>query len=126
MELFMRNVIRVFKVLSDETRLRVLSLILERECCVCEVVQALNISQSKASRALSALYEANFLELRKEGLWSLYSLREDKPAYITKVLEAVELVVADNKIIKMDRNKLRTTTRNSLNCQNTGRACSRN
>ena len=49
----MREAIKAFKVLSDDTRLRALNLILERECCVCEVMQALNISQSKASRDLS-------------------------------------------------------------------------
>jgi len=31
----MRDTIKAFKTLSDETRLRVLNLILERECCVC-------------------------------------------------------------------------------------------
>ena len=50
----MREIIKAFKALSDETRLRVLNLILERECCVCEVMQALEISQSKASRHLTA------------------------------------------------------------------------
>ena len=46
----MRDVVKTFKVLSDETRLRALNLVIEQECCVCEVIQALQISQSKASR----------------------------------------------------------------------------
>ena len=57
----------MFKALSDETRLRVLNLLLERECCVCEVMQALNISQSRASRALKSLHDAGILKLEKEG-----------------------------------------------------------
>jgi ArsR family transcriptional regulator len=48
----MRETVKVFKALSDETRLRTLNVLLERECCVCEVMQALDISQSKASRSM--------------------------------------------------------------------------
>ena len=45
----MIDFIRVSKSLSDETRLRILNLLLTRECCVCEVVQSLEISQTRAS-----------------------------------------------------------------------------
>ena len=72
----MRDLIKASKALSDETRLRILNLLLERECCVCEVMQALQISQTRASRNLSVLHAAGFLKLRKDGLWSLYSLDE--------------------------------------------------
>jgi ArsR family transcriptional regulator len=67
---------KAFRVLSDETKMRALNLLLERECCVCEVIQALEISQSKASRALTALHDTGFLKMRREGLWSLYSIDE--------------------------------------------------
>ena len=70
----MRDLVKACKALSDETRLRILNLLLERECCVCEVMQALNISQTRASRNLNTLYSAGFLKFRKDGLWSLYSL----------------------------------------------------
>jgi DNA-binding transcriptional ArsR family regulator len=39
----MREIGRVFKVLEDGTKLRILNLLMEREYCVCEVVQALEI-----------------------------------------------------------------------------------
>ena len=70
----MRELVKAFKALSDETRLRIINLLLERECCVCEVIQALDISQTRASRNLNILYNAGFLKLRKDGLWSLYSV----------------------------------------------------
>ena len=74
----MRELVKVYKALADESRLKVLNLLLERECCVCEVMQALEISQSKASRILSALYDVGFLKLRKDRLWSLYSIDWDE------------------------------------------------
>jgi ArsR family transcriptional regulator len=63
--------VKTFKTLPDETKLRTLNILLERKCCVCEVMHALDISQTRASRNLNALYDAGFLRLPKEGLWSL-------------------------------------------------------
>jgi ArsR family transcriptional regulator len=63
----MEEFIKPFKALSDETRLRMLNILLQRECCVCEVMQVLNISQTRASRNLKLLEEAGFLKSRREG-----------------------------------------------------------
>jgi ArsR family transcriptional regulator len=103
----MRDTIKAFKALSDETRLRILNLILERECCVCEVMQALRISQSKASRGLTALYDAGFLKQRKDGLWSLYSIdTESMKDYISDLIEAAKKAVKDNRLAALDRERL--------------------
>ena len=73
----MYNLIRKFKALSDETRLRILNILLVRECCVCEVMEALEISQTRASRNLNILYDAGFLKSRRSGLWSFYSIDKE-------------------------------------------------
>ena len=112
----MRNSIKAFKALSDETRLRVLNLILERECCVCEIMQALEISQSKASRHLSALYDAGFLKFRKEGLWSLYSVDESMEDGLSDMVSAVKKSLIENKEAKVDRERLKTTKRTGTVC----------
>src|SRR4030043_1247308 len=86
----MRELVKAFKALSDETRLRILNLLLERECCVCEVMQALDISQARAARNLSALYDAGFLKPRQDGLWSLYSIdAEGMKPHFSNLVEAV-------------------------------------
>ncbi|MCJ7744033.1 MAG: metalloregulator ArsR/SmtB family transcription factor [Dehalococcoidales bacterium] len=69
----MRDLIKAMKALSDETRLRIMNILLERECCVCEVMEVLGISQTRASRNLGLLEEAGFLKMRKIGQWALYS-----------------------------------------------------
>ena len=108
----MEDLIKALKALSDETRLRILNLLLERECCVCEVTQALNISQSRASRNLSALYDADFLQLRKDGLWSLYSIdKEAMEEYYTNLVEAVRRALQGNKVVAEDRERLRKAER---------------
>ena len=120
----MRELVKVYKALADESRLRVLSLVIERECCVCEVMQALEISQSKASRILSILYDAGFLKLRKDGLWSLYSIDwEGMDAYLKKILEATGEALKGNKQMETDRDRLRKAERVGPAC--VGKACGR-
>jgi len=70
----MKDFIKVMKALSDETRLRMLNVLLVRGCCVCEIMQALDISQSRASRNLSILQDAGFLKAQRDGTWIVYSI----------------------------------------------------
>ena len=108
----MRDLVKVYKALSDESRLRVLNLLLERECCVCEVMQALEISQSKASRTLSALHDVSFLKLRKDGLWSLYSIDwEGIGVHLKDIVEATRRAFEGNKQMEKDRERLKTAVR---------------
>ena len=77
----MKEPAQFFKVLADESRLKMLWLLFNRrELCVCDVMAVLEITQSKASRHLAALRNAGLADDRREGLWSYYSLRpvEDK------------------------------------------------
>jgi ArsR family transcriptional regulator len=74
--LIVKDTSRFFKVLADEARLKMLLLLFHhRELCVCDIMAALEITQSKASRHLAALRNAGLATDRKEGLWSYYSLR---------------------------------------------------
>ncbi len=113
----MRETVKAFKALSDETRLRILNVLLERECCVCEIMQALDISQSKASRSLSTLYEARFLKLRKDGLWSLYSIdREGMKEHFSQLVEVVKKALEENDIVALDKERLKTASRVGPRC----------
>ena len=113
----MRETIKVFKSLSDETRLRILNILLERECCVCEVMQALDISQTRASRNLAALYDAGFLKLRKDGLWSLYSIDKDgMKEYLANLLQVLTEALENNETVVQDRERLRKAERVGLGC----------
>lgn len=108
----MRDLVRAVKALSDETRLRILNLLLERECCVCEVIQVLDISQTRASRNLNILYDAGFLKLRREGLWAYYSIdKTDLEDYLSLLLKAIELGLANNKVASLDREHLKEAQR---------------
>lgn len=57
------DMVDIFKALSEDSRLRILSLLLEDELCVCEIEACLRMTQSNASRHLTALRSAEFLKL---------------------------------------------------------------
>jgi ArsR family transcriptional regulator len=108
-----RDVLKVFKALSDETRLRILSLVLERECSVCEIVQAMQISQTRASRNLGILQYAGLLKARRDGLWVLYSVDEesvDKKS-CDGLDEVIRTAMENDEVAALDRERLKTAVR---------------
>jgi ArsR family transcriptional regulator len=108
----MRNLVKIYKVLSDESRLRILNLLLERPCCVCEVMQALDITQSKASRGLTALYDTGILKLHKESVWALYSIDWDgMDTHIKAILKAATGTFKENQTMETDRTRLQKAKR---------------
>jgi len=108
----MRNLLGLFKSLSDETRLRILGVLLVRECCVCEVMQALEISQTRASRNLSILFNAGFLKQRRDGQWALYRIdREDLEHQAPGLLTAVACMLEGTKTVVADRRRLEDSAR---------------
>jgi len=72
----MKETASFFQVLADEARLKMLWLLFNHdELCVCDFIEVLAITQSKASRHLRILYRAGLVTDRREGLWVYYALR---------------------------------------------------
>ncbi|XUW99765.1 MAG: metalloregulator ArsR/SmtB family transcription factor [Dehalogenimonas sp.] len=110
----MRALKKICKAIADETRLRILNLIAERDCCVCEVEQVLGISQTRASRNLSQLLEAGFLGQRREGLWNIYFLDPTIDSdYRGLIVAAVKKALANDVQGNEDLKRLKASTRMS-------------
>jgi len=113
----MRKLVKTFKAMSDETRLRILNILLERECCVCEVMQVLDITQSRASRHLITLCDAGFLKFRRQGLWAMYSIDwEGMGAYNEELIKTVRKGLEGNGQAQADLKKLATAQRLLPDC----------
>jgi ArsR family transcriptional regulator len=117
----MDKLVTAIKALSDDTRLRMINLLLQRECCVCEVMQVLNISQTRASRNLSMLHQAGFLKQRREGLWSHYSIdKSSLEPCLAHLLEGAETGMKDSTAAIKDLEHLKEAGRLIFQCcQNT-------
>lgn len=79
----------LFKLIADQTRLRCLVLLSTHgELCVCEFVQALDLSQPKVSRHLATLRAAGFVEARRQGQWMFYRLSAALPDWANTIVAA--------------------------------------
>jgi len=68
--------LEVFKQLSNETRLRLVALLLNHELCVCELEEILNIRQANISKHLIKLKEVGMVDVRREKQRGFYFLTE--------------------------------------------------
>jgi len=63
-----------FHALSDPLRVKILEVLRQRELCVCELCEELEVTQSKLSFHLKTLKAANLVRSYHEGRWIYYSL----------------------------------------------------
>jgi len=100
----MRDLANMFKALSDETRLEILALLLiGGELCVCDVVGALKITQSKASRHLRYLLNAGLVENRRVGVWMHYLIPSKTDAQRKEILKAARKVISKAKQTELEK-----------------------
>ena len=85
----MKELMSVFKTLSDETRLRIVLLLSKKEHCVCELTEILNESQPKISKHLSKLKDLNFVETKRNQQFIYYALKEDN-ILLNSLLEFIQ------------------------------------
>jgi ArsR family transcriptional regulator, arsenate/arsenite/antimonite-responsive transcriptional repressor len=81
----MRELTSLGQAIVDPTRVRIIPALRRRELCVCELVDALEISQSTLSGHLQVLRQIGLVITRKDGRWIYYSLTHRKTA-LTEVL----------------------------------------
>ena len=67
----------LFKVFGDSTRIRILFVLFEAEVCVCDLANALNMTQSAISHQLRILKANKLVKSRREGKSVFYSLSDD-------------------------------------------------
>ncbi len=89
----LENLAGIFKALSEETRLKILYLLETRSLCVCEIMGALEITQTKASRHLIYLKNSGLLTSKKEDRWVLYEIRPDLPTALRDLLKKARSLV---------------------------------
>ena len=102
----MKRETSIFKALSDQTRLRILKLLLKKELCVCEIEEALNLSQSKVSRHLTVLRSVGLVEDRREGLWIFYSLFKPQNDFEKSIVQIIKNALSDDELTKQDEKRL--------------------
>ena len=90
----MKEFTEKFKAVTDETRLRILYLLINSnsELCVCELTDVLETPQYNISRHLKILRNAGLIEERKEGRWVYFDLVKVKDVFTETALDSINQI----------------------------------
>ena len=93
----MKEFIEVMKALRDPNRVKIVKVLQHGELCVCEIQEALEISQPGVSKHLKSLEDAGLLASRKQGLWVYYRLKnEGESPYVAAMLGSLRHWLEDS------------------------------
>lgn len=84
----------LFKIFGDDTRVRILLSLLNKELCVCDISNLLNMTHSAISHQLKVLRDMHLVKPRKEGKEVYYSLGDDHVAVILNI--GIEHIMEEN------------------------------
>lgn len=111
----MDKIINIFKVLSDQTRLRILVLLYQEELCVCEFTGILDIPQPKISKGLSKLRDLNLVFDERREKFVFYSIDRDNDVLMS-ILEDIVKNMDDYPQLKKDQERLADKQKYLDNC----------
>jgi ArsR family transcriptional regulator len=115
----MNNYPEIFKALADETRLRIMRLlaITNRQVCVCEFVDALELPQYQVSKHLNILKNANLVEGERRGTWVYYSPLKESCSFNNRLFQLLKEQLSDSVfLLDAERLKQRMELRDGDTC----------
>ena len=100
-------VTNVLKAVADTNRQRIVISLLDKELCVCQIIELLNLAPSTVSKHLYILKQAGLIEANKNGRWVHYKLNPDRNnKAVQKIIRWLKDSLADDSKIKQDKAKL--------------------
>lgn len=111
----------LFRAFADETRLRLLNLLLRGEVCVCDLCEVLGVLQPSISRHLAYLNRAGLVTVRRSGKWKYYAVTK-KPTGLPKtLLHCVQTCLRDIDLLQSDLARLQALLREEGRCETRSR-----
>jgi ArsR family transcriptional regulator len=102
----MDQLTNVFKILSDETRLRIILLLFQSNLCVGEISGILDVPQPRVSKNLSKLRDLNLVVDERKEKFVFYSLRKDQK-YFIQLIQGILENIEDYPQIKTDSERIK-------------------
>jgi ArsR family transcriptional regulator len=110
----MESISLIFKALSEEPRLRILNLLLTHgELCVCDIMAALELPQSTASRHLAYLKKTGWVDDRREAVWIHYSIARNASALLQELVPLLKRHLAASGVTIADQQRLEAFCRHN-------------
>lgn len=86
----MDKLIKIFKALSDENRLKILLILSKRKMCAKGIARHLDLSEPAVSQHIKILKDADIVEGKKIGYHVMYDMNKDAFALIKTLLKELE------------------------------------
>ena len=100
----MKATAQIFKALGDETRLRIMALLLGgQELCVCDLMAALDLPQSSVSRHLSYLRNAGLVDDRRQGIWMYYTINKESTEHASILSDLLSAMLFEQDKATQDK-----------------------
>jgi ArsR family transcriptional regulator len=96
-----------FKGLADQTRLRIVNLLLAGELCVCDIQRILKAPQSGISRHLTYLKHAGLVRDRRDGVRIFYRLAGEEDSILKELYEFLRAAFRKDRSLRADRTQLK-------------------
>ena len=97
----MKDFTKVMKALSDPNRVKIVKMLQHKGMCVCELREALQISQPAVSKHLNVLESAGLVDFSKDGLWVNYYLTDgNRSPYVASLLGNLRHWLEDEAQVK--------------------------
>ncbi|MFN7251701.1 MAG: ArsR/SmtB family transcription factor [Anaerobacillus sp.] len=93
----------LLKLLGDQTRLTMVLLLKESDCCVCEFVELFNMSQPSISQHVRKLKDAGVVTEARKGQWIFYSLNKESQYYEAILSLIKHLPPQQEKIVQLEK-----------------------
>ena len=117
----MDDLLKPLKTLGDESRVKMLWILEDRELCSCEIQEAVGLAQSTVSRHLQLLEDAGFVVSQKTGRWKHYRFHPHPMPLVQGLLSVLRLAAAANPEAHRMREQAASIHRKAL-CDGRGEA----
>ena len=108
----------IIKALSHKNRLRIINAVRQKELCVCELQNVLDVNQSNASRHLNKLKKAGIIKSEHKAQWVYYSLNQKLLNEHIFIRELIDKELDNQDLFKEDNQRLNYYQESGLTCQN--------
>ncbi len=109
---------KIFKALSDPSRLRILKILQSKKLCVCEITSVIELATSTISKHLSILRDNGFILEEKEGKWINYYINPyPSDPRVSSILGSLDFWISDEEAIARDKKTISNIDRKTICCK---------
>jgi ArsR family transcriptional regulator len=102
----MNELISIAKAFGDPSRVRILVALREGELCVCELCDALAVTQSTLSTHLQIIRKAGLISARKQGKWMYYAIAPKAQRLVRMMFQLFSESLNEDATLRRDAKKL--------------------